>query len=185
MLEEAHFSATSRASSPGQLMDTSAFGAHLMEYKQRGTMIDMTTLLELCVTYEFILSLIYVAMQASSLSYHAASGNIVVGHNDGKMGLWQTAAYVPSDVSIALPSHGCVRARLRIAQAQVDAIDVLLGQAENGSRQQISGEPELKSSIDDLEANKCTHLLDHMSILLNMSSGEREEITRRTKNCRG
>ena len=104
-------------------------------------------------------------MQVFSLSYHAASGNIAVGLNDGHMEMWQTAPHIASSFApqAALPAHACVRKRLAEAQAEVKNIEASLEKADSGLRQKMSREQELKHSIADLEA-KCTHFVSHGSI---------------------
>ena len=91
-----------------------------------------------------------------ALSYHAASGNIVVGLRSGHVEMWQTDPHIAPDM--ALPIHGCIRERLTIAQAQVKDIDSVLEKADSALRQQMSRELELKRSIADLEA-KCAYML--------------------------
>ena len=87
-------------------------------------------------------------MQVDSLSYHAASGNIIVGLHTGHVEMWQTDPHI---------DHACVRERLSEAQAQADDIQASLDKADSGLRQQISREQKLKRSITDLEA-KCAHI---------------------------
>ena len=100
------------------------------------------------------------------MSYHAASGNIVVGLSGGNVEMWQTAPYIaPFTAPIqaapqaALPAHVCVRERLAAAQEQAKEIEASIEKekADDGLRQQMSREQELKQSIADLEA-KCTHI---------------------------
>ena len=61
--------------------------------------------------------------------------------------------------ALPLPAHVCVRERLAAAQTQVKDTEASLVQAENGLRQQMSREQELKQSIADLEA-KCAYISD-------------------------
>ena len=84
----------------------------------------------------------------NSLSYHAASGNIAVGLENGHVEMWQT------NPRVALPAHACVRERLAEAQALVNEIEASLKMADSGLQQQMSREQELKRSIADFEA-KC------------------------------
>ena len=101
-----------------------------------------------CVTLCPFISLTYCAIQVFSLSYHAASGNIIVGLHNGHVEMWQTDPHI---------DHACVRERLSEAQAQADDIQASLDKADSGLRQQISREQKLKRSITDLEA-KCAHI---------------------------
>ena len=91
----------------------------------------------------------------TSLSYHATSGNIVAGLV-GHIEVWQTDPY------IALPNHVCVRERLAEAQSQANDIQASLDKADNGLRQQMSREQELKRSIAELEA-KCAYIPEYVS----------------------
>ena len=97
-------------------------------------------------------------MQVSSLSYHAASGNIIVGFDRGQVELWQTDPYIAFSAApqVTLPAHVCVRERLAEAEAQVKEIEASLEKADKGLRQRMSREQELKRSIADLEA-KCAN----------------------------
>ena len=106
-----------------------------------------------------LLSLTHFAMQVTSLSYHAESGNIVVGLRDGQVELFQTDPYkkISTAPKAAPPTHACVRERLAEAQAQVKDVEASLEKADVGLRQQMSREQELKRSIADLEA-KCAHI---------------------------
>ena len=115
-------------------------------------------------------------MQACSLSYHAASGNIIVGLDSGLVELRQTDPY--NAPQAALHAHECVRERLAEAQAQANDIQASLEKAEKGVRQQMSREQELKRSIADLEA-KCAYIPYHVTIVLTFlhCSGEREKGT--------
>ena len=123
------------------------FGAPLMECKLQTTnVVDMyVTCLSIYIAHPF-------CYQLCSLSYHAASGNIAVGFRDGhvEMYLYDPLGHVPA--------HQCVRQRLAEAQAQVKDIEASIEKTENGLRQQMSREQELKRSIADLEA-KCAHLI--------------------------
>ena len=101
-------------------------------------------------------SLNYVALQVASLSYHAASGTIVLGLEDGQVGLWQTAPRVITSLQDAQSAHACVRERLAEAQAQVNSIKATLDQADSGLRQKMKREADLQSSIANLEA-KCAY----------------------------
>ena len=102
--------------------------------------------------------LIHVAMQVGSLSYHAASGNIIVGLLDGHVEMWQTDPHIAhSAPQVALPAQECVRERLAEAQAQANDIEASLKKADSGLRQQMSREQELKRSIADLES-KCAYI---------------------------
>ena len=106
-------------------------------------------------------------MQVYSLSYHAASGKIAVGLNDGLLEVWQTILHIAPYAAprAALPAHVCVCWRLAEAQAETDKIQVTLDKANNGLRQQMSREQELKRSIADLEA-KCAFIYDYVIIVL-------------------
>ena len=55
-------------------------------------------------------------MQLCSLSYHAASGNIVAGLKYGRVELLQTAPHIATEV--VLPAHVCVRNRLKEARTE-------------------------------------------------------------------
>ena len=117
-----------------------------------------TTKVKMCVTLCLFMSLTHFAMQVTSLSYHSASGNIIVGLSGGQVEMWQTEPY------IALPAHECVRERLVEAQAQANDIQALLEKADSGLRQQMSREQEMKRSIADLEA-KCALISDRIIIM--------------------
>ena len=95
-------------------------------------------------------------MQVTSLSYNAASGNIIVGLGGGPVEMWQTDSYIAPSAApqVTLPAHVCVRERLAEAQAQANDIRASIEKADIGLRQQMSREQELKRSIADLEA-KC------------------------------
>ena len=99
------------------------------------------------------------AMQVSSFAYDAASGNIIVGLQNGHVEMWQTARYIArsSAPQVTLPAHVCVRERLAEAQALVKDIQASIGKADGELHHQMSREQELKRSIADLEA-KCTHI---------------------------
>ena len=98
-----------------------------------------------------------------SLSHHTASGNIAVGFGDGQVELWQTAAYDPCDISVALPSHACVRTRLKIAQLQASAVEESLSKSDSGLRELMSREQELRRTIADLEAKRAHAYHSHES----------------------
>ena len=108
-----------------------------------------------------VLSLTLVAMQVASLSCHAASGIVAVGFAKGQIDLWQIEPYIAPH--IPLPSQACVRERLAEAQAQVKMVDILLERADDGLRQQMMREQELKLSISDLEA-ECSYISNHVSV---------------------
>ena len=110
------------------------------------------------VSHLYLFVLTYGLMQARSLSYHAESGNIIVGL-DGHVEMWQTDPYN------ALPAHVCVRERLAEAQAQAKDIGTSIENFDSGIRQQMSREQELKCSITDLEA-KCAGIYDLHTIVL-------------------
>ena len=93
-------------------------------------------------------------MQVGSLSYHEASGNIVLGCRDSHVEMWLFDPRGP------LPAHECIRERLAEAQAQVDGLDAALKKADNGLHQQMARDQELKQSIADLEA-KCAFIYGH------------------------
>ena len=113
--------------------------------------LQTTNVVEWCVTLCLFLSLILVAAQVTSLSYHAESGTIAAGLLN-QIELWQTDPYN------ALPAHVCVRERLAQAQAQAKDIGTSIENSDSGLRQQISREQELKRSIADLEV-KCAYLI--------------------------
>ena len=92
-----------------------------------------------------------------SLSYDAASGNIALGLLDGHVEFIKMVAYDPCAVSTPLPLHARIRTRLAIAQMQASAAEAKLLSANDGLRQRISREQELKRSIADLEA-KCAYI---------------------------
>ena len=98
-------------------------------------------------------------MQVYSLSYHAASGNIIVGLDSGHVEMWQTDPYISPSAApqVTLPAHECVRERLAEAQAQANDIQASIDKADSGLRQQMSREQELKRSIADLEV-KCAYI---------------------------
>ena len=101
-------------------------------------------------------------MQVMSSSYHAASGNIIVGLYDGQVEMWQTDPYIATPDSqtapqVALPAHECVRERLAEAQAQAKDIEKLIEKAKDGLRQYVSRDQERKNSISDLET-KCAYI---------------------------
>ena len=98
-------------------------------------------------------------MQVLSLSYHAASGIVIVSLYYGKVEMWQTDPHIaPSSApQVTLPAHECVRERLTAAQAQANDIQASLEKADSGLRQRMSREQELKRSIADLEA-KCAYI---------------------------
>ena len=114
-----------------------------------------TTKVILYVSQLYLFLLTFVALQVASLSYHAASGNIIVGIG-GEVDIWQTDPYIAPSAApqVNLPAHECVRERLAEAQAQANDIQASLKKADSGLRQQMSREQELKQSIADLEA-KC------------------------------
>ena len=96
--------------------------------------------------------------KVASMSYHAASGNIVLGlYSGGQVELLQTDSHIAPAPQAVMPAHVCVRARLAEAQAKVKDIEVSLGEADVGLRQLMSREQELKRSIADLEA-KCAYI---------------------------
>ena len=95
--------------------------------------------------------------QITCLSYHAASGKVIIGLRNGQVQLWQTDPYIAPASQAALPAHACVRERLAAAQAQAREIDAELKKGDKGLRQLMSREQELKRSIADLEA-KCAHI---------------------------
>ena len=96
------------------------------------------------------------------MSYHAASGNIIVGLRDGHVEMWQTDPYISPSAApqVTLPAHECVRERLAEAQAQADAMKSLLDTTDSGLRYRMSREQELKRSIADLEF-KCAYISYH------------------------
>ena len=101
--------------------------------------------------------LTFVVMQVWSLSYHAASGNIILGlFSYGYVEIWQTDPYIAPSTApqVTLPDHVCVRERLAEAQAEANDIQVSLEKANIALRQQISREQELKRSIAELEAKR-------------------------------
>ena len=116
--------------------------------------LQTINVVEWCVTLCLFISLIHFVLQVTSLSYHAASDNIVVGLYGGQVDLWLF------DLRGPLPAHECIRESLAEAQAQVDGLDAALKKADNGLRQQMARDQELKKSIADLEA-KCAFIYGH------------------------
>ena len=116
---------------------------------------------ERCV-FRLSIKLLTLVVQVRSLSYHAASGNIIVGLRDGQVELWQSNPYIAPSAApqVTLPAHECVRERLAEAQAEANDIRAAIDKADKGLRQQMSREQELKRSIADLEA-KCAHCVSH------------------------
>ena len=108
--------------------------------------------------YHFCHSPMLLVVQANSLSYHAESGNIIIGLKNGHVEMWQTAPHIAlfSAPQATLPAHECVRQRLAEAQAQAFDIQASLDKADSGLRQQMSREQELKQSIADLEVKRTT-----------------------------
>ena len=96
-------------------------------------------------------------MQVMSLSYHAASGAIVTIVEEGFVELWQTDPHIATPLQRPLPDHVCVRERLAAAQAEIKDIEASIEKADDGLRQQVSREKELKRSIADLET-KCAYI---------------------------
>ena len=74
------------------------------------------------------ISLTYFAIQVGSLSYHAASGNIVAGLYGGQVELWQTDPHIAPSAApqVTLPAHECVHERLAEAPAQANDIQASL-----------------------------------------------------------
>ena len=103
----------------------------------------------------------FVAMQLQSLSYHAASGNIVGGLDYGFVQFWQTAPHTFA-TKVVSPANVCVRNRLAAAQAELRDIETSLEKTDESVHQQLSREQELKQSIADLEAKRAYH--SHMAI---------------------
>ena len=108
------------------------------------------------------------------MSYHAASGNIIVGLGGGHVEMWQTAPYIAPAFQVSFPV--CFRERLAKAQVEVKNAEASIEKAYNGLRQQMSREQELKRSIADLE-EKCALISNHVSIVLISDSGNREKGT--------
>ena len=107
--------------------------------------------------FDYFILLTHFAMQVTSLSYHAASCNIIVGLTYGHVEIWQTDPYIAPAPQAALPDHACVRERLAEAQAEANDIQASIDKADSGLRHQMSREQELKRSIADLEA-KCAYI---------------------------
>ena len=129
------------------------------------------------VSYAFaiqaaLFSITLIPKQATSLSYHASSGNVAVGLADGRVQLWQTDPYGPPPTAppapqaapqpapqlvpnIPLPAHACVRERLAAAQAEADGINAILEKADM---------QRLKRSIAALEA-QCAHIESRAMLL--------------------
>ena len=103
-------------SSLGPTTPPSPFGALLMVCRPRPINVER------CATQLFIFITQLCCLQVASLSYHAASGTIVLGLEDGQVGLWQTAPRVITSLQDAQSAHACVRERLAEAQAQVNSI---------------------------------------------------------------
>lgn len=94
-------------------------------------------------------------MQATSLSYHAATGNVALAVNiHGEVRILQAARSIgpPTAPLAILPNHACVRERLAEAEAQEKAIKASLDE-------QLSREKDLKRSIADLEAKRARELM--------------------------
>ena len=91
-------------------------------------------------------------MQLCSLSYHAASGNIVAGLKYGRVELLQTAPHIATEV--VLPAHVCVRNRLAEARTELKDVETSLKKVDDGLRQQLSREQEMRRSIADLSAKR-------------------------------
>ena len=104
------------------------------------------------------------------MSYHAASGNIIAGLNNGHVEMWQTDPYIASSAApqVTLPAHECVRERLAEAHVQVKEIQTSIEKTDNGLRQRMSREQELKRSIADLEV-KCAYTYELLQYSTNMS----------------
>ena len=103
------------------------------------------------------------------------------------MHIWQTAPYIAPAPQAALPAHVCLRERKVAAQAQAIDIDEKLERAENGLRQHMSREQEVRQAIADLEA-QCAYISYDVALLktlvLTGNSGEGKEGTFATANCR-
>ena len=79
------------------------------------------------------------------MSYHAASGNIAVGHDGGYV---QIASLCSPGV------HTCVPVELEKAKKQAMYFKTSLDKADDGLRQEMSREHELTLSIADLLAER-------------------------------
>ena len=138
-------------------MNPSLFGAPLTECKLQTTNVVIT-----CVTFCIFISLTLFALQVISLSYHALSGNIIVGLYGDHVEMWLF------DPLGHVPAHECVRERLTAAHAQVKEIQTSIEKTDNGLRQRMSREQELKRSIADLEV-KCAYTYELLQYSTNMS----------------
>ena len=123
------------------------------------------------------ISLTHFALQVISLSYHAASGNIVVGLHDGRVEMWQTDPYIAPYAApqVTLPDRVCVRERLAEAQAEANDIQVSIEKANIALRQQISREQKLKRSIAKLESKRANISISYYTwanMAIIVSSGE-------------
>ena len=97
-------------------------------------------------------------MQVASLSYHAASGDISVGLDDGQVELWQYLSETEIH-KVRLPSHTWAHGRMVAALVQAGVLGASYAnyaEVDDGLRQRSSRETELKRSISELEA-KCAH----------------------------
>ena len=141
--------------------------------------------MSLLFIYFSLLLLTFISIQVMSLAYHAATGHIALGFDDGQVEFWQTDTFTAPQVSSApqassaaqtapkaqaapkvpLPNNACVRKRLTEAQAQVKDIKTSLEKADSGLRQQMSREQELKRSIANLEAKRA-----HLTCLFSTNS---------------
>ena len=102
-------------------------------------------------------------MQVTSLSYQAASCNIIVGLNTGQVELLQTDPQIAPSAApqVILPVHECVRQRLAEAQAEVKDIEAALTMANGDIHLR---EQELKESIANLEVKCACPILYHVAI---------------------
>ena len=154
-----------------------------MECKLQTTNAKMMCVPVLFSVFKYVFLTLF-ATQVTSMSYHAASGNMVIALTDGAIQVWQTDPHIATSLQRSLPDHVCVRERLAAAQAQANEIQATIEKADDGLRQQLAREKELRQSIADLEA-KCTHIFTcNYTTNMYVYSGEREESTGGTANCR-
>ena len=125
--------------------------------------LQNTNVMDRCVTLCLFISLTHFAMQVTSLSYQAASCNIIVGLNTGQVELLQTDPQIAPSAApqVILPVHECVRQRLAEAQAEVKDIEAALTMANGDIHLR---EQELKESIANLEVKCACPILYHVAI---------------------
>lgn len=100
-------------------------------------------------------------VQATSSTYHAASGLIAVGLFSGSIELWQTDRYgetleTPRSAASLQPSqlYPCVRDQLAEVDTELQQIASVMSTVSSEIKTQIARESELKRSIANLEATR-------------------------------